>query len=121
MPAGPYDFDVEQGATLSRIFSWEDENGDPVPLLNYTARMQVRAEVSSEDVTLELTTENDRISLGDADGSITLTVDADDMSAIDPGNYVYDLELASGATPPFVTRLLSGRFSVSPEVTRAAP
>jgi hypothetical protein len=58
---------------------------------------------------------NAGITLGDAAGTIVVTIDADYTSVLDDGTYVYDLELtSSGGT---VTRLLEGQFVVTPEVT----
>jgi hypothetical protein len=63
-----------------------------------------------------LTTENGRIVLGGALGTITLTVPFANMN-IAEGQYVYDLEMVSpGGT--VVTRLLQGTFTVSGEVTK---
>jgi hypothetical protein len=84
-------------------------------LTNYTARMQIRSSIDSEDVIIELTTENGRISL-DADGGIALFIADTDTAALDFTNAVYDLELI----PPGggADRILEGRVTLSPEVTR---
>jgi hypothetical protein len=116
VPAGTYDFNVDQGATFTATITWSDENGDPVNLTGYTARMQLRPDVTSSTVTLELLDSNGRIALGGAAGTITLTIAATDTAAIGAGNYVYDLELESGGG--VVTRLLKGGVNVDAEVTR---
>lgn len=113
--AGTYNIIADQGATFGRTITWNDADGDPVNLSGYTARMQVRSIVSSNTVALELTTENGRITLGGALGTITLTVPASAMDDIAGGNYAYDLELVNGSD---VTRLLMGSFTVRAEVTR---
>ena len=77
--------------------------------------MQVRADYASATTTLSLTTENSRITLGGAAGTITLSVTATDMAALSSGSFVYDLEMINGAT---VTRLVQGTFAVNAEVTR---
>jgi hypothetical protein len=114
-PAGQYHIITDQGATFSRQLTWKDENGAAVNLTGYTARMQLRTSVQNDSVVLELTDTNGRISLGGAAGTITLTVTANDMTAIPPLKYVYDLELVNGTV---VTRLVQGTFIVRPEVTR---
>lgn len=113
--AARYDMICDQGATFSRVITWEDSNGSPINLTAYTARMQVRPEASSSTTTLSLTTENGRITLGGSAGTITLTVAAADTAAVAAGPYVYDLELVSGGV---VTRLTMGSFTVRAEVTR---
>lgn len=114
--AGTYDMVIDQGATLSRTVTWKDSAKTPINLTGYSARMQVRPELASTTVTLELTTANSRIALGGATGTVTLTVSAADTSALVPGRYVYDLELVS--VTGVVSRLLMGNFVVRGEVTR---
>lgn len=108
---------IDQGATLVQRFVWHDANDVPVPLTDYTARMQVRPSIESETVTLELTTENGRISLGGVNGTIDLLVQAADTAALEPGDYVYDLEMVE-TVGGIVTRLVWGDAVVTAEVTR---
>jgi len=112
MPAGKYDIEIEQGATYGLVVTVENPDGTPVDLTGMTARMQVRD--VSEQVLVELTTENGRISLGGASGKITLSIDAATTADLDRGG-VYDLELVNGAE---VTRVIMGKASLSKEVTR---
>jgi len=114
MAAGEYDFTLEQGATFSKVLTWKDENGDPINLTGYTARMQLRRYPGDSELVAELTTENGGIALGGAAGTITLTIAATETEEIDTAEGKYDLELISGAT---VTRLLQGAWTLSKEVT----
>ena len=116
MPAGLYNILAEQGATLARTILYTDADEVVTNLTGYTAAMQVRSSASSATVLLTATTENGRITLGGAAGTIDLLVSASVMQAMTPGKYVYDLELYSGAT---VIRLIEGSFTVKAEVTRA--
>jgi len=119
MAAGSKDFtEVEQGATFEFPLQWRDSSETLVPLVGYTARMQVRASADAADIILELTTENDRIVLTTTSGSekILLFVDAETMAQIPAGSYKYDLEMVSGSGR--VTRLIEGKFKVIAEVTR---
>jgi hypothetical protein len=113
--AGHYDFLCEQGATFSRIVTYQGADGVPVNLSGYTARLQVRSDYESSIVVLSLTTENGGIALGGAAGTVTLSASATDTAGVSAGDYVYDLELVNGA---IVTRLLQGCFVVDAEVTR---
>ena len=114
--AAKYDIVCDQGATFNRQLTWLDDSANPVNVTGYTARMQVRDGVDGSTALLSLTTENSRISLGGTAGTITLTVSATDTAAVVAGEYVYDLELVSGAGT--VTRLIQGCFVVDAEVTR---
>lgn len=115
MSAGTWNILIEQGATFDTTLTWKDEAGTPVNLTGYTARMQIRPEVGSSTVTLDLTTANGRIALGGAAGTIRLTIDAATTAALLPSVQVHDLELVVGST---VTRLLRGSVTIDPEVTR---
>lgn len=116
MPAATYDLFVEQGATFIKTITWKDSAGDEVNLTGYTARMQFRSSVNSSTILASATTEDGRIVLGGAAGTIAITFDADDTAAFNFVSAVYDLELESAAG--FVTRLLEGGVEVSKEVTR---
>jgi hypothetical protein len=79
--------------------------------------MHVRDNVTSNSTVLVLTTENSRISLGGATGTVTMTVAAADMANVASGQYVYDLELVAPVTN-VVSKLIQGNFLVRAEVTR---
>lgn len=114
--AGLYNITCQQGATFQRQVTWTDSAKDPYNLTGYTARMQVRANATSNTVIIELTTENSRITLGNTAGTVDLLIPAANTTTLTAGQYVYDLELVSGGG--VVTRLLEGNFKVSAEVTR---
>lgn len=116
MPAAVYDLFVEQGATFVKTITWKDSAGVPVNLTGYTARMQFRPSVNSSTILASATTENGRITLGGALGTVDIEFDADATAAFDFVSAVYDLELESASG--FVTRLLEGGVEVSKEVTR---
>lgn len=89
----------------------------PVDLTGFTARMQIRSSLSSIVVIHELTTANGGITLGGAAGTVGLLIPAATTTSFDFTTAVYDLELVSGSG--VVTRLLSGKITLSKEVTRA--
>lgn len=115
MSAGTWNMTIEQGATFSAVLTWRDSNGSAINLTGHTARMQIRTSARAAAATLSLTTENGRIALGGAAGTITLSISAADTAAIQARPYVYDLELVNGAT---VTPVVKGACLVTPEVTR---
>jgi hypothetical protein len=104
-----------QGATWSLALTWNDDDGDPINLTGYTARMQVRITYGAAATILSLAN-GSGITLGGAAGTITLSVAATTTATVNSGTYVYDLELQSGGGE--VTRLVEGTLEVTPEVTR---
>ena len=109
-----YNFICPQGATFSKELTWEID-GSPVDLTSYSAKMQVREKYTSTSTILDLSSTNGDITLGGDEGTILIEIDSDTTKDIVAKEYVYDLELVSSST---VTRLIEGRFIVTPEVTR---
>lgn len=106
-----------QGANFDYTLTWKT-GGTPVNLTGYSARMQVRDGYDGGSAIVSLTS-GTGITLGGTAGTIALALSATTTAAIDAtpsGQYVYDLELVSGAG--YVTRLVEGTFIVEPEVTR---
>jgi hypothetical protein len=110
---------VEQGSTWRVVLTVYDEDGDPVDLTGYTARMQVREAVDSLSPVFSLTTPEG------SPGGITITGPAGQVELLIPDETstawtwtfgVYDLELVSPDGD--VDRLLKGEFEVDREVTR---
>ena len=114
MKPGKYNFVCPQGATFSKQLTWEIDNV-PVDLTTYTARMQVREKYTSPSAIINLTTENGGITLGGDEGTIDIDISATSTASLVAKEYVYDLELVSSSV---VTRLIEGKFIVTPEVTR---
>jgi hypothetical protein len=112
--AGIYNFTLDQGSTWTLQIIYKDSNGNPINLTNYTAEMQVRRKFDSENSVLTLSTSNGGITITGATGTLDL-IATDEQADIDPGLYVYDLELNTGGVR---TRLIQGTVTVSGEVTR---
>lgn len=127
MPAGKYDFTIEQGASYVDTFTWRVDDGSnpPIgPIVNVagcTARMDIRQSLTSNQIILTLTTENGRIILtpGDVVDNIKINLNASTTMGLSFDTAVYDLEIAVTATS-FVTRLLKGIVTLDKEVTRSA-
>lgn len=115
MIAGDYNINIEQGATFERTITVTDEEGTPINLTGYTARMQIRPEIDSSTIFAELTTENNLIVLGETPGTISLTINASTTSSMTREG-VYDLEIISSGGK--IYRLLKGLVRIDHEVTR---
>lgn len=110
------DLQMDQGATFEHQLTWKTESGTAIDLTGYTARMQVRTKVSATETIFDLTTENGFLELGGVAGTIIIKINNTMSSAVDELRGVYDLELVSGAG--FITRLVQGKLTIDPEVTR---
>lgn len=114
--AGTYNIVADQGATFSRAFIKKDDEKRIIPLTGYTARMQVRESYDSTGTVLNLSTDNDYIIIDGSRGIISVVVPDDETRILNPGEYVYDLELIYPDGQ--VERMLMGTFTVRREVTR---
>jgi hypothetical protein len=120
MGAGVYDLSIEQGTSFSMVVTFEDSNGDPINLSGYSGRGQIRAAATATSVLASFT-----VTITDAaNGEVTIALDPEDSSAIpvkgknysEKTEYVYDIELYTVGGE--VIRLLNGKASISPEVTK---
>lgn len=111
MAAGTYNFTIEQGTTFNRVLTLQ-ENGSAMNLTGYSVASQIRSTHDSSSVTGTISCTISNAS----NGEITLTMTNSTTSGIEEGIYVYDIEITSGAGS--VTRILEGKVTVSPEVTR---
>jgi len=112
--AGIYNFTLDQGSTWTLQIIYNDPSGTPINLTNYTAEMQIRRKFDSDTPVLTLSTSNGGITITGATGTLDL-IATDEQADIEPGFYVYDLELSTGGVR---TRLIQGQVTVSGEVTR---
>tara|TARA_B110001454_G_scaffold210682_1_gene225455 strand:- start:1007 stop:1354 length:348 start_codon:yes stop_codon:yes gene_type:complete len=114
MPAGIYNFTCEQGTTFLRdieVTNFDDTIRD---LTGYTARMQVRRDMEASSALIELTTENGRMQILSALGTVSLVISATDTAALTQGG-IYDLEIMNNDGA--VERLLQGNFNLDENVT----
>ena len=126
MPAGRYNFTIEQGSTTDFEIQYNDSNGNPVDLTYYQARMQIRSDFGSSgtlfaSLSSSLDEDGTGLNLNGSGGNTPLTSGSIGLliSATSSSNFTfsdarYDLELVSGS---FVTRLLEGKVKLSREVT----
>lgn len=109
------DLTIEQGATFTLELLCEDANGDAIDLTGYSAAMDIKRSAAETSALLQLTTDNGRIIITAATGSVLLYLTATETAALDWSRGVYDLELTSAGGD--VTRLAEGAVVVSANVT----
>lgn len=112
--SGKYNITAPQGSTFNLSFNIST-NGVDWNLTGYSAAMQVRYSPSDTVKILDLSTANGNMTVNGT-GDVTATATATEMAGINPGRWVYDIELTSGDGT--VTRILEGKFIVTAEVTK---
>lgn len=101
---------IDQGTTYSLSIIVSDQNGDPKDLTDYTVAAQMRKSYyTSSAIDFTATT-----SLPE-EGEVTISLTAQETSAIKAGRYVYDIEITGDNQ---TLRILEGIVVVNPEVTK---
>lgn len=122
MPAGKFNFTIEQGTDLTLPMVVKNCNDTPYDLTDFTAKMQIRECVDSAIAIDTLTTENNRIVIEEVnvDGVMFWRVVLGFPNAVTSlyefSKAYYDLELISD--DDLVTRFLEGEISLSKEITK---
>jgi hypothetical protein len=101
---------IDQGTTFSLSLAVNDQNGDLKDLTNYTAAAQMRKSYYT-NTSIDFTAE---VSLPE-DGEVTISLTAEETSAIKAGRYVYDIEITGEDE---TLRVLEGIVVINPEVTK---
>lgn len=110
---------LDQGATYDNFWIWKTGPKGaevPVDLVGCEARAQIRPELESATVLLELTTVNGRIVLGEEPGKIRIVITDEDTAALTFDSAVYDLyiDFPNGTS----VRRMAGAVSLTKAVTR---
>jgi hypothetical protein len=100
---------IDQGTDFATTIEVADDAGVPINLSTFTGRSQMRKHYTS-------TTFNSFTVTGDANGVITVSMNAATSANITGGRYVWDLELVSSGN--VVSRIVEGIVTINPEVTR---
>jgi hypothetical protein len=104
---------IEQGANLTSYVTVSDDSGYPINLQFYTAASQLRKSYYSSTYTpLNATV------TGIANGQITLSMTAANTANLNPGRYVYDLNITNSLNNS-VMRVVEGTAVILPAVTNS--
>jgi hypothetical protein len=101
---------VDQGATFETVLTLTQDNGDLIDLTGYSGTAQLRKHYTSSNST------SFTVTLGGANGTVTLGMSANTTANVVAGRYVYDVELVDSGN--IATRLIEGIVTVTPQVTR---
>ena len=101
---------IDQGTTFETTVTLRDDAGDILDLTGYSATGQIRKHYTSSNST------SFSITLGGANGTVTLAMSANTTANVVAGRYVYDVELTTASSQ--VSRIMEGIVTVTPQVTR---
>ena len=117
MSAGYHHFIIEQGATFGQTLTLKDSSDTLINLTGYTsAEMDLRETPESSSEVITLTTANNRITLGGAAGTVTLSISSADTANLTAGDGVFDLEIVDGSSRVF--RILEGTYTIRRNISR---
>jgi hypothetical protein len=110
-----YNFTGYQGDYIQLTLNVIDSTGAAINLSGYEVRGQVRSSYGSTGIMLDL----QPTITNDISGIISISIPSTGSAIIPVNDYVYDIErYPSGNISGNSIKLLRGKFSISPEVTR---
>lgn len=116
---------IDQGSDFSATVDVLASDGQLFDLTGYTARSQIRKNFVTSTVTAHfICTHNDdggKITLELPNANVTNEaggVTQVGTNHIEPGRYLYDVEIVSNASTPVVTRVLEGTITVTGGITK---
>ena len=102
---------IDQGTDFSSIISLNNQDGTPMNLTGCTVKSQFRKSFQSSAYT------SFTASIYDApNGNVTLQLSNDQTSAVDPGRYLYDIQLTN--PQGLKIRALEGLVLLTPQITQ---
>jgi hypothetical protein len=118
MAAISFNLVLDQGASHVFAYDWISQStGLPLDLTDYSGKMQIRSAPDDEEVLLELSTANGRITMGGVNGEVLLTIEPADTIGIDWSDAWYDLFLTN-TNDNSVVRLAKGFVTVLNRITQ---
>ena len=101
---------IDQGTDFSALVDVETSSNTVYDLTGYTVAAQMRKNYSSSSATTFVCSHNSAL------GQISMALGKDDTAVLEPGRYLYDIEITSSGGS--VARVVQGTVTVSPGMTR---
>ena len=101
---------IDQGSTYSTILNLTDNDDAVIDLTGYSGSAQIRKHYTSSANTPFA------VSISSLDGTVMLSLTANQTANLVAGRYVYDVELTNAGG--VVSRVVEGIVTVTPQVTR---
>ena len=119
MPAGKYNFTIEQGTRFSRDFTWKNADRTPVNISGYSFRMMARHKHDDALPIISLSTFEPPggISIVDGpNGRFRISLTQAQTTALSFNEAIYDLEAVPSGDGAI--RILEGKINFSKGVTK---
>lgn len=111
MAAATHNLVIDQGSDFSFSFTLK-KNGVLESLVGFSARAHFRRRKTDDLIAGQFT-----CTVDENTSSVLVYLKGSDSSAIEAGNYYYDLEIYT-ANEEVVRRLLQGSVTITPEITK---
>lgn len=113
--AAKHDLIFESNGSRKRSFTWTNSQGQPIDLTGYSAKLMIKKSAEYTQSLVELSTQNNTIALGGANGKIELKFSKLNFVRAAQGG-IYDLILIpAGDGDP--VRFMEGEFKIMKGVT----
>jgi len=103
---------IDQGSDFSITVDVTNSDGSVLDLSGYSAAAQMRKTYTSSSVSATFST-----SISEASGQVTLSLTDTQTTALNPGRYLYDLNITSSGGQ--TSRVVEGQAIITPGVTRS--
>ncbi len=117
-----FNFEIGQGTDKRLVLALTSKGADGTAevfdLNGYSVAMQLRTATYAPEAIDTLTSANGRLVVDADAGKITVIFPHDITEAYPPRTFVYDVEITNFEGE--ISRILSGRIKVTPEVTRVS-
>lgn len=107
---------IKKGSTYEHVYTYTDENGTPIDITGWTARMQIRVTIDAATYIYQALSGGD-LSIGGVTGEVALSIPEEITAAFTFNAGVYDIELVkpNGKVVDFIG---VSTVRTKPEVTR---
>lgn len=127
MAASQYDFTIEQGSSFKMSLIYKDQNGTPVNLTNWCARLTWKTNTNTMQVFSSNNTDYSvyQFNIDAIAGKLTLMLPAITTNSFSFSSAKYDLELQSpddlySGGGKFTTRLLFGTINIAKRFSQSS-
>lgn len=127
MAASKYDFSIEQGTSFKLSLIYKDQNGNPVDLTNWCARLvwKTNTNISQTFSSTNIDISVYKFTIDPLAGKLTLMIPANTTNGFNFNTAKYDLELQSpddlySGGGKYTTRLLFGTINIVKRFSQSA-